>query len=194
MKKVMLLMGSPRKNGNTAFVAQRVLESMAELEELAVEYVDCSRLGNKPRGCAACYRCRPMKFRCAISDATAEVINRLADYDIVLLATPVYFFNFSAQLKSVTDRFQALVDYDEKGKLVTPLKSVRIGCIATSEGDAQSSGVEVVELSLKYLAGYAGLKKIPMLHQVTGGADLTVVEQDRTLDRRAMAFAKKLVK
>jgi multimeric flavodoxin WrbA len=90
MKKVMLLMGSPRKNGNTVFVAQRVLESMAELEELAVEYVDCARLGNKPRGCAACYRCRPMKFRCAINDATAEVINRLADYDIVLLATPVY--------------------------------------------------------------------------------------------------------
>jgi len=193
MKKVLLLMGSPRKNGNTAFVAQRVLEAMAELEELAVEYVDCARLGNKARGCDACYRCRPMKFRCAVNDATAEIINRLPGYDIVLLATPVYFFNFSAQLKAFTDRFQALVDYDEKGKLVTPLKSVRFGCIATSEGDAQSSGVEVVELSLKYLAGYAKLRKIPILHQVTGGQDLSVVSGDRTLERRALAFAKKLV-
>lgn len=193
MKKVLLLMGSPRKNGNTAFVAQRVLEAMAELEELAVEYVDVARLGNKARGCAACYRCRPMKFRCAVNDATAEVINRLPGYDIVLIATPVYFFNFSAQLKAFTDRFQALVDYDEKGRLVTPLKTVRFGCIATSEGDAQSSGVEVVELSLKYLAGYAKLKKIPMLHQVSGGQDLSVVAGDPTLERRALAFAKKLL-
>ncbi|MDD4097614.1 MAG: flavodoxin family protein [Lentisphaeria bacterium] len=193
MTKVLLLTGSPRPHGSSSSLAEFVLDGMREAGDITVERVDTARLENKHRGCSSCYGCQPAKFRCMIHDATARLINRVHEFDVLVLATPVYFFNVSAQLKACTDRFMALCSYDEQGNVVSPLQKIRLAAVVTSEGDAATSGLSIVELWLKQLADFIGAAPIPILHQGHCGRDASPTLRDAGLRTRAMAFGRDLL-
>lgn len=53
--------------------------------------------------CVACYACRDNGI-CAIKDDMAEIIQKMIDCDVMVLASPVYFYSIDAQLKAVIDR------------------------------------------------------------------------------------------
>lgn len=100
MKKVLILSGSPRKGGNSDLLcdefARGAVESGHEVEKI--------RVAEKNIGyCRACYACRGTGL-CAIKDDMAEVMQKMIDCDVMVLASPVYFYSIDAQLKAVIDR------------------------------------------------------------------------------------------
>ena len=193
MPNVLLLTGSPRPYGCSSSLAEIVLEGMREAADIQVERVDTARLENKYRGCSSCYGCQPAKFRCMIHDATARLINRISDFQYIILATPVYFFNISGQLKACTDRFMALCSYDDQGKVISPLQKIRLAAVVTSEGDAETSGLEVVELLLKWLSDFTGTAPIPILHKGNCCRDAGPAVREEELREKALAFGRSLI-
>ena len=88
--KVLLVNGSPRKNGNTMRALQEVAGSL-EKEGLETEIV---WIGNKPvRGCIACYQCKTKDLgKCVFDDDVANsIIEKLKDADGIVIGSPTYY-------------------------------------------------------------------------------------------------------
>jgi multimeric flavodoxin WrbA len=101
--KVVAINGSARKDGNTAILVRRVFREL-EAEGVATELVQLA--GTTLRGCTACYRCFERKDRrCAVTgDAANDLIARMLEADGIILASPTYFADVSAELKALIDR------------------------------------------------------------------------------------------
>lgn len=111
--KVVAFMGSPRKNGNTARLTEMVLGEVRAAGHEAERFDIC---GEPLRGCTACMGCYKKKDRrCVItSDRVNEWIAAMDGADAILLASPTYFANVSAEMKALIDRagFVAKVNGD----------------------------------------------------------------------------------
>lgn len=99
-KKVLILSGSPRKNGNSDLLCDEFMKGAIE----AGHQVEKIRVTEKNIGyCRACYGCKDTGV-CVIKDDMAEVLQKMIDCDVLVLASPVYFYSIDAQLKAVIDR------------------------------------------------------------------------------------------
>lgn len=100
-KKVLILSGSPRKGGNSELLCDEfmkgALESGNEVEKISVAE-------KKVTPCSACYYCRDNGGSCVHKDDMAEILQKMIDADVLVLASPVYFYSIDAQLKAVIDR------------------------------------------------------------------------------------------
>ena len=100
--KVVAFNGSPRADGNTSMLIRRVFEA---LESEGIETELCQLGGRKIRGCAACYACFSNKDgHCAVNDDANECIDKMATADGIIIATPTYFADVSAEVKALIDR------------------------------------------------------------------------------------------
>ncbi len=101
--RVVAFNGSARKDGNTA---RMVTEVFGPLREAGVETEMIQLAGRPLRGCRACYRCKKAKDRrCSITDdALNEHLERMIDADAILLASPTYFSDVTAEMKALMDR------------------------------------------------------------------------------------------
>lgn len=103
--KILILTGSPRRKGNSAYLAERFAAG-AEAAGHDVVTFDTARADIHP--CLACNHCG-MDGPCVYSDEfTTELRPRLLEADVVVFATPMYYFGISAQLKAAIDRFYAV--------------------------------------------------------------------------------------
>ena len=102
--KIVVLTGSPRKNGNSAYLAEQFIKG-AEEKGHEVFRFDCAFKQVEP--CRACNRCG-MNGPCIFNDDFQELRPHLIDADMVVFATPMYYFSISAQMKRVIDRFYAI--------------------------------------------------------------------------------------
>lgn len=94
---------SPRKNGNTEILLTAALEPIRE----AGWRTELIKIGGKPMsGCIACQQCVKRKDnRCAITrDAFNDIYPLMAEADAILLGTPTYFTDVTAELKALIDR------------------------------------------------------------------------------------------
>lgn len=99
-KKVLILSGSPRKHGNSDMLCDAFAKGAAE----AGHTVEKIRVAEKNIGyCRACYACRGTGV-CAVRDDMADVLQKMIDADVLVLASPVYFYSIDAQLKALIDR------------------------------------------------------------------------------------------
>lgn len=138
MKKVLILSGSPRKNGNSDILCDEFARGAAE----AGNHVEKIRVSEKNIGfCRACYACRGTGV-CAIKDDMAEVLQKMIDADVLVLASPVYFYSIDAQLKALIDRTVARW---------LEVKNKEFYYIVT----AADSGKEAAETTLACFRGYA---------------------------------------
>ena len=101
--KVLALNGSPRKNGNTAILIDMVL---AELEKAGIETERVQLGGKAIHGCTACRKCFENKnMRCVIeNDILNEVVAKMAEADGIIIGSPTYFANVTAEVKALIDR------------------------------------------------------------------------------------------
>jgi len=98
-KKVLILSGSPRKNGNSDILCDEFMKGAVE----AGNEVEKIRVAEKNIGyCRARYACK--NGPCAIKDDMTEVLQKMIDADVIVLASPVYFYSVDAQLKALIDR------------------------------------------------------------------------------------------
>ena len=100
-KKVLILSGSPRKGGNSDILcdafARGAQEAGNDVEKIRVA-------AKKVAPCSGCYYCRSHGGECAHRDDMADILQRMIDADVLVLASPVYFYSIDAQLKAVIDR------------------------------------------------------------------------------------------
>jgi multimeric flavodoxin WrbA len=101
MKKIVTLLGSPRAKGNSAAIAARFMETAIKFGAETKTY-SLNRL--KFRGCQACMMCKDKLDRCALKDDLEPVLDEIRDADVLVLATPVYFADITAQMKMFIDR------------------------------------------------------------------------------------------
>ena len=101
--KVIAFNGSARKDGNTAIMVKQVF---SELEKEGIETEMIQFSGQNIRGCIACYKCFENKDqRCAVkNDIANECIEKMLEADGIILASPTYFADVSAELKALIDR------------------------------------------------------------------------------------------
>lgn len=108
-KNVLIITGSPRKDGNSDLLAKEFAKGALEQGN----NVDFIRIADKNLGyCKACYVCSTLGV-CVQKDEMNDIAQKLISADVVLFASPVYFYSMSGQLKVFMDR---LVPFYEKVK------------------------------------------------------------------------------
>ena len=113
--KILVITGSPRKNGNSNTLAEHFIKGAREAGHEVVRFDAAFK---KVHPCIGCNRCG-MNGPCVFRDDFEFIREHLVNADLVVFATPMYYFGISAQLKAVIDRFYAL-----NGKIHVPKKAV----------------------------------------------------------------------
>lgn len=100
-KKVLILSGSPRKGGNSDLLCDAFMkgaqESGNQVEKVFIR-------SKKIAPCNACYFCKQSGGQCAIKDDMAEILDKIQAADVIVMASPVYFYSIDSQMKAVIDR------------------------------------------------------------------------------------------
>lgn len=102
--KIVVLEGSPRKGGNTQIMAEAFAEGAREAGH-TVELVDVA--SKNIAGCRGCKYCFTHDGDCVLKDDMTAVRETLKTADMVVFASPVYWFDFTAQMKAAIDRLYA---------------------------------------------------------------------------------------
>lgn len=124
--KVLLINGSPRKNGNTATL---LAEAAAQLSKYGIESV-VAQVGNKPvRGCIACGQCHSKKLgKCVFDDDVVNgIISSMAECDAVIVGSPVYYGTPAGQVLSVLQRMAYAASGVMQGKPAAAITVCRRG-------------------------------------------------------------------
>jgi arsenate reductase (thioredoxin) len=142
------LQGSPRKGGNTDTLLAAFLDRAAQAGA-AVKTIQVARAGIVP--CKGCGYCETHGV-CVIADdpMSKEIYGLLREADLVVAATPVFFYGISAQLKGLIDRTQTLWSRKYVYRLKDPLAATRKGVlfsVAASQGRQLFDGIH---LTTKY--------------------------------------------
>lgn len=104
MARIVILSGSVRKGGNTELLAQAFAQGAKKNNE--VEIISVADVDVEPCiGCDSCYTRE--ENRCFRQDDMTEIYEKLKNADVLVIASPVYFYGISAQLKAVIDRLHA---------------------------------------------------------------------------------------
>lgn len=101
--KVVAFNGSPRREGNTYLLVQKVFEELRK-EKIETEYVHIG--GKILRGCTACLKCRETRDKKCIlpDDGLNGYVQKMDEAQGMILASPVYFSNVTSEMKALIDR------------------------------------------------------------------------------------------
>jgi len=182
--KLLAIVGSPRLKGNTNYLVEQTLEEAAKLgaetEKIVLsQYAVNPCLGHD--NCASYDTCRQ-------KDDTGWILDRLCQADGVVLATPVYYYNVSAQMKAFIDRNYFLYMHDRKSRART------LGIIVVAE----SLGIEDTLHTLRQFVDETfevNEDKIFTVCGYAGGSgevknNLPLVEEARKLGQQMVASLK----
>ena len=100
-KKVLILSGSPRVSGNSDILCDEFKKGALEAGN-EVEKINFAKM--KIEYCKGCYYCMKNNGKCAIQDDMGEILQKIIDSDVIVMASPVYFYSICAQLKALIDR------------------------------------------------------------------------------------------
>lgn len=128
--QITTLLGSAKKKGNTATVLEWVEQ---ELDAMGHQVSQIYLHEKSIKGCLGCAKCRenPHEIDCVQRDDAIDVMQRMISSDVVLYASPIYFWGFSGQLKTLIDRCYSLVtNYHQPGHS-SLMKGKRLGLLAT---------------------------------------------------------------
>lgn len=101
--KIVVLQGSPNRRGSTYLLADAFRRG-AEAAGHTVEIVEVAHADIRP--CTGCVRCG-YEGPCIQKDAVGEIRQKILGADMLVFATPLYYYGMSAQLKTLVDRFCA---------------------------------------------------------------------------------------
>ena len=99
-KKILILSASPRKGGNSDMLCDAFAKGAREAGH-TVEKIRVQEKKIAP--CLACYGCRGTGV-CVQKDDMADILEKMVEADVLVLATPVYFYSMDGQLKTLIDR------------------------------------------------------------------------------------------
>ena len=160
--EITTLLGSAKKKGNTATVLSWVEEEL----ESSGHHVDRIYLNNKTiNACLGCAKCRetPNEIACVQKDDAIDIMEQMISSEVVLYASPIYFWGFSAQLKALIDRCYSLVTNYHKPGHSSLMRGKRIGLLVTG-ADAYEENAEGMFSTFDRIVDYLLAKKAGELY------------------------------
>jgi multimeric flavodoxin WrbA len=156
-KSILILKGSPREKGNSATLAAQVFagaeKAGAKVEEVYLHGMDI-------RPCDACDFCQEGDVGCVVKDDMQTLYPKLELADVIVIASPVYWFTISAQMKLCIDRWYALESSEGSG-----LKGKQMGIVLTyGDTDLHTSGGINAIHTLESIARYIGMDIVEVVH------------------------------
>ena len=157
--KILAVFGSPRKKGYSSFMANEVIKKLEE-KNCRIDSLHLNKMEIKP--CLACDFCRRNEGKfCMRKDDMQSVLPKIADYEAIIFACPVYWFSVNAQSKAFIDRFYSL--HTEKSDI---LKNKKIGILLSyGDDDPISSGVMNAIYMFRDSFRYTGSKICGIIHR-----------------------------
>jgi len=187
-KKILIFSGSPKKNGNTAALVKWFIKG-ALSKDAKVETVNTAFLKFKTSGCISCRTCqKSAKYECSINDSAKPFLSKMAKVDVIVMATPLYFFAASAQLKNIIDRMFSLYKWDNTaGTMKTPLKGKTFVLLASAFEDV---GLDALEKPFALTADYTGMKFKSLLIPNAGVSG--EINKKTGVRQKAVSFGRKI--
>ena len=143
--KVLIFNGSPRK-GNTLTAIKAIekgIASRADAAEIEVNVIETE--GKNIIPCKACNACGCMS-RCIFADDSPEINEAVEAADVLIFATPVYWWGITAQLKLVIDKFYARASKFKGNK--------KIGTVVIGEAELDDAEYEIIQKQFACIADY----------------------------------------
>lgn len=151
-KNVLIISASPRKGGNSDTLCDEFMKGAIETGN----QVDKIRLAELDIAyCSACYACKT-KGHCVKQDDMEQVIAKMRNADVIVLATPVYFYTMCAQMKTMIDRTLG-------GAQQTGLENKEFYLIATA-ADGKAAMERTVDGLRGYLECLPGAKEMGVIY------------------------------
>jgi len=108
-KNILVLTGSPRKNGNSEMMADAFIKGAQSVGHDVTKFEAGKKIIN---GCKACKACWRKGKPCVYQDDFAELAPLLEVADVIVFSTPLYWFGFSSQIKAAIDKMNAYLVAD----------------------------------------------------------------------------------
>lgn len=144
--KVLAISASPRRGGNSDVLCSQFLKGASENGN---EVKKISLSGLKISPCVACYGCRK-SGKCVKKDDMEQILEEMLRADVIVLATPVYFYSMDAQMKMMIDR--SLPRYQE-------IQNKEFYYIVTAADPERSAADETIAGLRGYLRCLPGAKE-----------------------------------
>ena len=159
-KNIVVITGSPRRGANTDTLVNAFIKGAVASGNNVTKF---DAAGSGVKGCIACGRCYSGNVACPNDGAFSEFAPSLEGADIVVIATPLYWFTFSSQIKAVIDKFHALM-HKRREKIKN--KDTMLFCVAETDEDVDFEGIiRTYELMNAYLEwNEIGRIIVPDLH------------------------------
>ena len=155
---ILLISGSPRKNGNTNALLAQLAAGIQEAGRHTVETVDVTRMKIAP--CLGCDGCKRGEKVCVQKDDTQALMEQMRKADFIIFGTPVYWWGMTAQLKLAIDRL-----YADSGVL----KNKPVGLIITGADDLDSPQYRLIREQFQCMAEYVGFT-LQFTREISAGA------------------------
>lgn len=179
--KIVCLNGSPRKKGNSATIAKTFCDS-AEKTGAKVRTWYLNKLDY--RGCQACYGCKTKSDKCVLKDDLSEVLDAVLDSDILVMATPIYYGEVSAQLKGFIDRtFSYLVPNFENSPNPSRIKPGKKLVMIISQGDPDENAYNDVYPRYSNFFKMMGIETSELIRACGLNAPADVLEHEDILNQ-----------
>jgi multimeric flavodoxin WrbA len=182
-KKVLILKGSPRKNGNSSVLADQVALG-AQVLGAEVESFRVHEMNIQP--CDACDSCQETNGVCVIGDDMQMLYPKIQQADTLVLASPIYWFTFSAQLKLCIDRWYA---FQPIRKEVWSGKNIGI-VLTYGDSDPYESGAVNAIYTFQSMFRYLDIEIAGMVYG--SASEIGDVEKQPELMQKAYQLGEKL--
>ncbi|MDY5612586.1 flavodoxin family protein [Dysosmobacter sp.] len=188
--KVLVLMGSPRKNGNTAAL---LVPFCKELESAGAEVETVWLYDRDIRPCVACRTCQKdwAVFGCAQQDGVQEIFSKVLACDLLVLATPIYAWYCTPPMKSLLDRLvYGMNKYygDQKGPSLWAGKAV---ALLETCGYRPEKGCDLFEEGMRRYCKHSQLRYLGSHAERHLGYDVPFMDSEK--EARTRAFARNLL-
>lgn len=171
-KNILILKGSPRQNGNSALLADLAAAGGAASGALVESFF---LHGMHIEACSACEVCHEVtEGECDIQDDMQTLYPKIRIADSILIATPVYWFTMTAQIKLVIDRLYALETAHGNA-----LKGKKIGIILTyGDTSLETSGGNNALHTFQDMFRYVGCEIVGVVHGTASRAGEIASQKD----------------
>lgn len=156
MGKVLALMGSPRRKGNTETVLDMVTEPLAEAGHKVTKVYVCNL---RIEGCQEFFDCQKRLDApaCRIEDDMVHLEEEMLSADLTIWATPVYMSGMTSQLKAAVDRCYAFMKFSPEHALLQSLLEGRKWALVVTAGGDAFDGADIVVTQFRRIAQFARL-------------------------------------
>ena len=186
---ILILSGSPRKNGNCSYLIGKTIEGIRERDpEAHIEVVQLHSMKIEP--CRACNACREKSRKqhyCIIRDDMTDMYKKVTQCKVLVLASPIYWFTVTAQMKLFLDRLYGLAVEETDS-----LKDKPIGILlAYGDIDPYTSGAINAIRTLEDTFRYTKSKIMGIVYGTAN--NIGDAEKNKELSEKAFNLGKMLV-